>query len=173
MCQDIQHSVCISTIDRYLRYISNANYGATLGLQEDIINTFSALKYTFSCLQRKQRVVTTVSEHCQKGNGNFNTVYSQAVQDFFPNKDQCTGLADKDYTTRDAVLKQVQEIASRKGFYSRCELNSRAVLTKICIDSTTMAGNYDLPGYEKSRLVRDCKKILPGRMGSSKYALLF
>jgi hypothetical protein len=165
LCLDIRQSSCVSTIDKYLRQISNANYGVTFGLQEEIINTLAAIKYTFSCLKRKQRVITTVSEHCQKGNENFNKVYLEAVQDFFPNKDLCTGLAGKDYTTKDVVLKQLRILAFEKGFYSSCELNNREVITKTCLDYSTKGITYDLLPQESSRLLNDCKKIAPGQLG--------
>ena len=162
LCQDTRHTSCVSTINKYLHRISNANYGETFGLQEEIINTLAAIKYTFSCLQRKQRVVTTVSQHCQEGNENFNAVYKQAVQDFFPNKELCTGLAGKDYTTRDDVLKDLRVLASKKGFYSSCELNRREIIIKTCLNYSTLGHTYDLSPQESSRLLADCKKIAPG-----------
>ena len=165
LCLDIHNSDCVSTIDKYLRQISNADYGTTFGLQEDIINSLAAVKYTFSCLKRKQRVITTVSEHCQKGNKNFDTVYLQAVQDFFPNKDLCTGLVGKDYTTKDGVLNQLRVLASKKGFYSNCELNRKEVITKICLNYSTLASTYHLTPQESSLLLTDCKKIAPAQLG--------
>ena len=173
LCLDIRQSSCVSTIDKYLRQISNANYGVTFGLQEEIINTLAAIKYTFSCLKRKQRVITTVSEHCQKGNEYFDKVYLEAVQDFFPNKDLCTGLAGKDYTTKDVVLKQLRILAIEKGFYSSCELNNREVITKTCLDYSTKGITYDLLPQESSRLLNDCKKIAPGQLGEYQLVYFF
>lgn len=165
LCADTHNSGCLSTIDKYLRQISNADYGATFGLQEDIINTLTAIKYTFSCLKRKQRVIRTVSEHCRKGNKNFNTLYLQAVQDFFPNKELCTGLAGKDYTTKHDVLNQLRGLALKKGFYSSCELNGKEVITKTCLNYSTMASTYHLTSQESSLLLADCKKIAPAQLG--------
>lgn len=165
LCLDIHNSDCVSTIDKYLRQISNADYGATFGLQEEIINSLAAIKYTFSCLKRKHRVMTTVSEHCQKGNTNFDTVYLQAVQDFFPNNDLCTGLVGKDYTTKDGVLNQLQGLALKEGFYSSCELNRKEVITKTCLNYTTLASTYHLTSQESSLLLTDCKKIAPAQLG--------
>ena len=165
LCLDIRQSSCVSTIDKYLGQISSANYGTAFGLQEEIINTLAAIKYTFSCLKRKRRVITTVSEHCQKGNKNFNAVYQQAVQDFFPNKELCTGLEGKDYTTKNDVLKQLRVFAFEKGFYSSCELNNKEIITKTCLDYSKLASTYNLMPQESSRLISDCKKIAPGIVG--------
>ena len=165
LCLDIGQSSCVSTIDKYLRQISSANYGTAFGLQEEIINTLAAIKYTFSCLKRKRRVIATASEHCQKGNENFNTVYQQAVRDFFANKELCTELVGKDYTTKCDVLKQIRVFALEKGFYSSCELNNREIITKTCLDYSKLASTYNLPPQESSRLINDCKKIAPGILG--------
>jgi hypothetical protein len=117
-------------------------------------------------------VVTTVAEHCQKGNENFNTVYQQAVEDFFPNKELCTELAGKDYTTKDDVLKQVQTLAFEKGFYSSCELNSREIIINTCLNYSTKANTYSLSPQEGSRLLKDCKKIAPGRLGEYNHIIV-
>ena len=169
LCKDTRHSGCVPTIEKFLRKITNANYGETFGLEEDIINILSGIKYTFTCLKRKQLVITTVTGHCKKGNENFNTVYRQAVQDFFPNKDLCTGLSGKDYTTKDNVLKSLRISAFEEGFYSSCELNNRKVITKTCLNYSTLASTYDLPPQESSRLLKKCKKLIPGQLG--KYRL--
>ena len=161
LCKDVQRSSCVTIIDTFLSKIVTANYGKTLELQEDVMTALAAMKYSFSCFKRKQEVITTVSEYCRKGNEDFHSVFLQAVNDFFPNSDICTGLVTKDYTTRDDVLKELQIAAEKKGFYSSCSLNNKEVKTTTCLNYSSLANNYQLTTKERSRLFQDCKAIVP------------
>lgn len=161
LCKDIHRSNCVSAIDKFLSQISSANYGKTFELQEDLITALTTIRYSFACFKRKEEVIATVSEYCKKGNENFHDVFLQAVRDFFPNSDICTGLVTSDYTTKDNVLNVLQVNAERNGFYSSCNLNNKEIITKTCLNYSTLAPMHHLTLNEKSRLLRDCKQIVP------------
>ena len=122
-----------NTIQYFLDNIEKAGVKKTMSMQKDLIDALKSITYTYDCLGDKVHAINIVLKDCRKGRDTIEELFKDvAVRKNELNRPDCVNDKKVPYTSLNEFKKIVKAWAGHEGWYSKCRLNNKDILFKVC-----------------------------------------
>lgn len=118
-------------IQNFVYNIRSANYDQVISLQEKLVVALKSIDYDYTCLADKQNAITTVIKDCRIGRLPFPELYAYAATKHKLNVRGCISKGIP-YTNQKSFFKILKAIATHQGWYTKCLLNNKDLLYRVC-----------------------------------------
>lgn len=142
--------------------VKAANKQTLINLQKDLVDSLSAVEYTWGCFDKKVQVISYVTDHCRTGTNSLKLLFDTAVQFHNAEASSCTTATGQKYITFQATDTYVKERMRDEKLAEDCVLNNRDKRYLVCnswakkIDNSEIAANNQLTEQQVAIITQTC-----------------
>ena len=142
--------------------VKAADKQTLINLQKDLVDSLSAVEYTWGCFDKKVQVISYVTGHCRTGTNSLKLLFDTAVQFHNAEASSCTTATGRRYITFQATDAYVKDRMRDEKLAEDCVLNNRDKRYLVCsswakkIDNSKIAASNQLTEQQVAIITRTC-----------------